>query len=251
MIATLQPQTRAFAPAHAVKQPLSDDGRARERRRCSALLASAGLGALSTTLSPLRASAASQVYRAGELIVKVHADPAAFARELAASRALAGTPYVPVVHRIVPASRMFVLEDVGTTPLHDVRALAVALGRIHAIASAKTAGCSLGSLVRHPPPPWVVDAEAYRDALALAICRRGSMHVPVAIGDLKPEHVLRRVDGSVVLIDFETFTPGRFEEIDLLSLANFGPVDWHDVLAYYGGDYEQLCLVARAAGTNL
>jgi aminoglycoside phosphotransferase (APT) family kinase protein len=174
----------------------------------------------------------SQIFRAAGAIVKVHASQDLFARELAAYRALAGSSHVPAVLRV--ATRTLVLEDLGDTiatvsPI-DVAAL---LGRVHA--AARPIGApSLAAMRGAPPPAWIVDRAGYAEAIELACRLYGNAHVPIALGDLKRDHVRVRANGELALIDFETFAPGVLGEVDVLALANFTPhPDWCELLAAY------------------
>ena len=205
----------------------------------------------------------SHVYRAAGAIVKVHAAHDSFARELAAYRALAGSRFVPAVLRV--RTRTLVLEDLGdaiavASPV-DVAAL---LGRVHAAAQPLDAP-SLAALRGAPPPAWIGDRAAYAEAIELACRLYGSAYVPIALGDLKPDHVRVRANGELALFDFETFSPGVLGEIDVLALESFAPQpDWCELLAAYHrgrghvlGDRELalaracLGLVARATRPEL
>ncbi|MEM6991351.1 MAG: hypothetical protein AAF721_12655 [Myxococcota bacterium] len=221
-------------------------------------------------MQPLRCSRASQVFEVcaadERFIAKTHRVPAAFERECNALRWGQASGAVPQLLDADPGARMllmaYVPERQQPAPIDGV---AYALGRLHEglAAGARADGAQRLGAAARTPPGWVVDADAYVEAVTRYAGAVGFGHVAVAIGDIKAEHI--RGDAEVVFIDLETFSPGVVEHMDVLTLANLtdaalGGAEWSDILAAYwrgrglappgglGLQLEVLRAAARAVG---
>ncbi|MBO2461550.1 hypothetical protein [Actinomadura violacea] len=70
-----------------------------------------------------------------------------------------------------------------------------------------------------PPPEWVPQPDDWRWLLRLVQDAHGEAHVPIGNLDLKAEHVRRRIDGRLVIVDGETLRPDLTGIPDLVTLA--------------------------------
>lgn len=80
-------------------------------------------------------------------------------------------------------------------------------------------GGAPAAAVDAPPPEWINDADGWHRLLQLVREAHGPDHVPLGHLDLKPEHVRRRGDGHLALIDAETLRPDITGLADLITLA--------------------------------
>lgn len=245
---------RPFAPGHQLLVPLGPKAVNECVRRCRDLLVSRhGANPETLVLRPLRVTGKSQVVqcsRDGDTWVwKHHAQRFAFEHELAALRLYAATARVPRLLAQDEQEQVLLLEHLPRPFLvrqpADVGSVAWALGAVHAIADARDLercfpAAAIGSWLQSAAdrPAWVVDADAMQRALHLIASCCGAGHVPLGVGDIKPEHLFER-DRRCVFIDLEGFRPGLPQQLDLLSLLNVAPGErltqgqWADVLRIY------------------
>ncbi|MFD4904155.1 hypothetical protein [Kitasatospora purpeofusca] len=163
------------------------------------------------------------------LVLKLHADPAAYAGEALAYALLAGTAPVARLHAEADESLSLLLEylpdpaDWCATAMPAVlaeRAAAVhtASLRLPGEAAEAMAGFTLAALLDAPPPAWITDPTAYAEVLAAHLDAYRPDLVPLGHLDLKPDHLRRRPDGQVVLLDVESVRPDVTGLIDLVTL---------------------------------
>ncbi|MFD3803255.1 hypothetical protein ACFWSF_13260 [Streptomyces sp. NPDC058611] len=164
------------------------------------------------------------------LVLKRHADEAAYQGEALAYELLADEYVLPALHRACDASRTLLVDYLDTTIMLTstgafdelVRAVATihtASTRWHPAVSETMAQWRAGTAVSEPPPEWITCANAWRHLLQLVAGAHGPDHVPLGHLDLKPEHVRRRDDGHIALIDAETLRPDITGLPDLITLA--------------------------------
>ncbi|KOV29099.1 hypothetical protein ADK60_18000 [Streptomyces sp. XY431] len=165
----------------------------------------------------------------GSLVLKLHADSAAYAGETLAYALLADTAPVARLYAEGETSLSLLLEYLPEpaewsgprTPavLADrVAAVHTASLRLPAEAAEAMAGFTLAALRNAPAPAWITDPAAYAEALAAHADAFGPGLVPLGHLDLKPEHLRRRPDGDVVLLDVESVRPDVTGLIDLVTL---------------------------------
>ncbi|MGO4456824.1 hypothetical protein AB4039_05770 [Streptomyces sp. M-16] len=163
-------------------------------------------------------------------ILKRHADEGAYQGEVLAYELLAGERVLPDLHRVCDTSRTLLVDYVGqavtltSTDAFDelIRAVATihtASARWHPVVGEAMARWRTGAAVSAPAPQWISHADDWRRLLQLVSDAHGSGHVPLGHLDLKPEHVRRRDDGCLALIDAETLRPDITGMADLITLA--------------------------------
>ncbi|MEW1694269.1 hypothetical protein [Streptomyces sp. NPDC091278] len=163
------------------------------------------------------------------LVLKLHADPAAYAGETLAYALLADTTPVARLYAEGEESLSLLLEylpepadwtGAGMPALLAERVAAVhtASLRLPGEAAEAMAGFSLAALHGAPPLAWIADPAAYREVLAAHLDVYGPRLVPLGHLDLKPEHLRGRPDGEVVLLDVESVRPDVTGLIDLVTL---------------------------------
>ncbi|MEE4544060.1 hypothetical protein V2S66_19040 [Streptomyces sp. V4-01] len=165
----------------------------------------------------------------GQRILKLHADPAAFAGETLAYELLTGTAPVPHLYAESERSLSLLLEYLpGTADWSDTRMPGVLVEWVAAVHTAALrllryavealAGFSVGRLLTAPAPAWIRDETAWCDVVAAHVDAYGSDLVPLGHLDLKPDHLRSRAGGEVVLFDVETVRPDVTGLIDVVTL---------------------------------
>ncbi|MCI4085662.1 hypothetical protein MRQ86_36285 [Streptomyces sp. MMS21 TC-5] len=163
-------------------------------------------------------------------ILKRHADEGAYQGEVLAYELLAGERVLPDLHRVCDTSRTLLVDYVGqavtltSTDAFDelIRAVATihtASARWHPVVDEAMARWRTGAAVSAPAPQWISHADGWRRLLQLVSDAHGPDHVPLGHLDLKPEHVRRRDDGCLALVDAETLRPDITGLADLITLA--------------------------------
>jgi hypothetical protein len=229
-------------------------------------------GSQSLEVEALQISTKAEVYLArgeqGRAVVKLHRNPAAFAREHFALTLLGAGEAAPCP-RLLAADEehcLLVMEHIPRlfrvdTP-EGFRGLLEGLGRVHGVGRRERT--LLLELFGQPGPEdylatfhssaAAVDASAYVAAMKLLAADQGPDYLPVALLDLKWGHARQREDGSLAFVDVETFSPGVPEAFDLLQALNMvspgylpDRQDWTAALgAYLAGRGEPWELAARA-----
>ncbi|MEU5428995.1 hypothetical protein AB0H73_25860 [Streptomyces olivoreticuli] len=163
-------------------------------------------------------------------ILKRHADDATYQGEVLAYELLAGELVLPDLHRACDTSRTLVVDYLdqaatltGTDAFDElIRAVATihtVSARWHPLVGEAMARWRTGTAVNAPAPRWISRADDWRRLLHLVCDAHGPDHVPLGHLDLKPEHVRRRDDGHLALIDAETLRPDITGLADLITLA--------------------------------
>jgi len=163
------------------------------------------------------------------LVLKLHADPVAYAGETLAYALLADTAPVARLYAEADQSRSLLLEylpepadwTAATMPallVERVAAVHTASLRLPGEATEAMAGFTLAALRGAPAPDWITDPSAYGGVLAAHLDAYGPDLVPLGHLDLKPEHLRRRPDGELVLLDVESVRPDVTGLIDLVTL---------------------------------
>ncbi|MFE8977611.1 hypothetical protein ACFYM7_29920 [Streptomyces cyaneofuscatus] len=211
------------------------------------------------------------------LVLKLHADPAAYAGETLAYALLADAAPVARLYAEADQSRSLLLEHLpepadwtgATMPAllaERVAAVHTASLRLPGEAGEALAGFTLAALRGARAPAWITDPSAYGEVLAAHLDAYGPGLVPLGHLDLKPEHLRRRPDGELVLLDVESVRPDVTGLIDLVTLPAVLRQAGHDldpdrVLGLYldataarGGNWtagslkDALCAYAAATG---
>ena len=188
------------------------------------------LGCAASPLSVLQATEKSQTYAftasGTRLVAKVHADPCAMRREKLGLMLFRGGP-VPDLVASSDDRRLLVMTWSDGRPfkasLDPLSLVVSSLARLHE-AARRNLNLVNASQRQHHGLRAALAREAdagpaRRLALACATLW-GEDHVPVAVADLKPEHVLVARD-ACNLVDLETTSVGCSELHDLLSLVQF------------------------------
>lgn len=163
------------------------------------------------------------------LVLKLHADPAAYAGETLAYALLADVAPVARLYAEAEESRSLLLEYLpepadwtGTAMpavlAERVAAVHTASLRLPDEAAEALAGFTLAALHAAPAPAWITNPTAYGEVLAAHLDAYGPDLVPLGHLDLKPEHLRRRPDGELVLLDVESVRPDVTGLIDLVTL---------------------------------
>ncbi|MGW8491629.1 hypothetical protein [Streptomyces sp. NPDC055886] len=162
-------------------------------------------------------------------VLKLHADPVAYAGETLAYALLADTAPAARLYAEADQSRSLLLEylpepadwTAATMPallVERVAAVHTASLRLPGEAAEAMAGFTLAALRGAPAPAWITDPSAYGEVLAAHLDAYGPDLVPLGHLDLKPEHLRRRPDGELVLLDVESVRPDVTGLIDLVTL---------------------------------
>ncbi|MEU4507384.1 hypothetical protein [Streptomyces sp. NPDC024089] len=165
----------------------------------------------------------------GSLVLKLHADAAAYAGETLAYALLAGVAPVARLYaegedslslllEYLPAPAEWSRPHMATVLADCVAAVHTASLRLPEEAAEAMAAFSLSTLRKVPAPAWIYNPAAYDEVLAAHVDAYGPALVPLGHLDLKPEHLRRRSDGDVVLLDVESVRPDVTGLIDLITL---------------------------------
>lgn len=194
------------------------------------------------TITVLRATEKSQVFLISSptgvpCVLKRFDDRGRFAEEAMFFILCKGLNGIPKVSEILWDDAAILMEyvprqvDFGT---HGVlERVAAVLGTLHSVSARWSppafdvfAESALGRLAT-TQPPGLVTPHAWRALIALMSDVFSPDFVTLALVDVKPEHVLMRHTGEVVLVDFETVAFGIPSALDLVSLSGFPnfPVD--------------------------
>lgn len=218
---------------------------AREHAREAAPAVARLLGCTTLPLSVLQATEKSQTYAfvvsGTRLVAKVHTDPQAMRREKLGLMLFRGGP-VPDLVASSDDRGLLVMTWSAGRPFQvgrDTLSLVVSsLVRLHMAARRNLAVVSASQVRRHELRTALAQADAGAAHDLLLACAKlwGEHHVPVAVADLKPEHVLVERD-VCTFVDLETTSVGCSELHDLLSLVDFASdlstfwVQWRSELA--------------------
>ncbi|QMU71442.1 hypothetical protein [Streptacidiphilus sp. P02-A3a] len=105
----------------------------------------------------------------------------------------------------------------GTACRWCVAAVHTATTRLTAPEATTLAGFTLAA-TKDLAPAWIADAGAWAEVTAAHLDAYGPDVVPLGHLDLKPQHLRRRADGTLVLLDTETVRPDVTGLIDLVTL---------------------------------
>lgn len=161
----------------------------------------------------------------GTVVLKLHADPAAYAGESLAYALLDRTAPVATLHDESPRSLSMVMEYLpqpfapGPT-IPDVLVDRVAAVHTASLRLAPDAAAAMAPfrLSEAAGPGWIVDRSAWADVIGAHHEAYGPDLVPFGHLDLKPEHLRVRANGTAVLLDVETLRPDVTGLIDLVTL---------------------------------
>ncbi|MFJ7274652.1 hypothetical protein [Kitasatospora sp. NPDC098663] len=162
------------------------------------------------------------------LVLKLHADPAAFAGESLAYALLGSTAPVPMLHGEGEASLSLLLEylpepadwTARSTPaalVECVAAVHTATTRLSSPEAAALGGFTLAA-TKDTAPTWISDTGAWAEVTAAHLDAYGADVVPLGHLDLKPQHLRRRANRTLALLDTETVRPDVTGLIDLVTL---------------------------------
>ncbi|MET8630291.1 hypothetical protein ABZW30_42405 [Kitasatospora sp. NPDC004669] len=176
----------------------------------------------------------------GPQILKLHADPGAFAGESLAYDLLADAASVARLHSEGEASSSLLLEylpqaaawsspETVTALAECVAAVHTASLRLDVAAVEAMAPFGTGRQLHGPAPYWITDTAAWGEVLAMYQDAYGPGLVPLGHLDLKPEHLRRRDTGELVLLDVETVRPDVTGLIDLVTLPAVYRQAGHDL----------------------
>ncbi|MEU6236930.1 hypothetical protein [Kitasatospora sp. NPDC047058] len=218
-------------PAGWLATPMPHDPAALLVRARQALAADhPGVNGRISLISARYTAAVFAVHRPeSSLALKLHADPAAYAGETLAYALLAGTAPVAHLHAEGDSSLSLLLEylpepadwaghGMPTVLAEHVAAVHTASLRMPAAATKAMAGFTLAALQGARAPDWIADPGAYGEVLAAHLDAYSPDLVPLGHLDLKPQHLRRRPDGEVVLLDVESVRPDVTGLIDLVTL---------------------------------
>lgn len=163
-------------------------------------------------------------------LLKRHADEAAYQGEVLAYELLADEGVLPTLHRACDASRTLLVDYLDQTVsltcsgafdelIRAVATIHTASARWHPAVSETMARWHTGNTLGAPPPDWITRPDDWQRLLHRITSAHGPDHVPLGHLDLKPEHVRRRDDGHLALIDAETLRPDITGLPDLVTLA--------------------------------
>ncbi|MFJ5738282.1 hypothetical protein [Streptomyces microflavus] len=190
-----------------------------------------GVGGRASVVSARYTAAVFTVHRPppeSSLVLKLHADPAAYAGETLAYALLADTSPVARLYAEADQSLSLLLEylpepadwteaAMPAVLAERVAAVHTASLRLPGEAAEAMAGFTLAALQAAPAPAWITDPSAYGEVLAAHLDAYGPDLVPLGHLDLKPEHLRRRPDGELVLLDVESVRPDVTGLIDLVT----------------------------------
>ncbi|OKJ05595.1 hypothetical protein [Kitasatospora sp. CB01950] len=174
------------------------------------------------------------------LVLKLHADPAAYAGETLAYALLAETAPIARLYAEAEESLSLLLEYLpepadwtGTAMpallAERVAAIHTTSLRLPGEAAEAMAGFTLAALHAAPAPAWITDPPAYDEVLAAHLDAYSPDLVPLGHLDLKSEHLRRRPDGELVLLDVESVRPDVTGLIDLVTLPAVLRQAGHDI----------------------
>uniref|UniRef100_A0AAU2VRL9 Aminoglycoside phosphotransferase domain-containing protein n=1 Tax=Streptomyces sp. NBC_00008 TaxID=2903610 RepID=A0AAU2VRL9_9ACTN len=210
----------------------------------------------------------------GTVVLKLHADPAAYAGESLAYAVLNRTAPVAALHVESPRSLSLVMEYLPQPYAPGPAFPEVLVDRVAAVHTASlrlapdtAAAMASFRLSETAGPDWVVDRLAWADVISAYREAYGPDLVPFGHLDLKPEHLRVRADGTAVLLDVETLRPDVTGLIDLVTLPAVLRQAGHEIepgrisamyrsaTAVYGGRWSaaglRTALRAFAAATGL
>ncbi|MFD7735300.1 hypothetical protein ACFV6F_33570 [Kitasatospora phosalacinea] len=220
-------------PAGWLATPMPTDPATLLARARQALAADhPGIDGRLTVISARYTAAVFTVHRpdgADPLVLKLHADAAAYAGESLAYALLNGTAPIARLHAEGDNSRSLLLEYLPepadwTSPktpallAGHVAAVHTASLRLPGEAAQAMNGFTTAALLDAPAPAWITGPAAYREVLAAHLDAYSPHLVPLGHLDLKPEHLRRRPGGDVVLLDVESVRPDVTGLIDLITL---------------------------------
>ncbi|WP_018637376.1 hypothetical protein [Parafrankia elaeagni] len=163
------------------------------------------------------------------VIVKWHADEAAYLGERLAYDLLAAERLLPCLRGSCDEARTLLVDYLPDTA--DLTDLDVFDDLINLVARVHTASARWEPAVREAmvqwrvdtlltqDPPWVEDAPSWRRMLHLVATAHGPAHVPVGNLDLAADHVRRQSSGRLALVDVETLRPDVTGLPDVVTLA--------------------------------
>lgn len=171
-------------------------------------------------------------------VLKRHADEAGYLGEVLAYELLADENVLPDLHRACDTSRTLLVDHLdegvslaGTDAFDElVRSVALihtASARWQPEVAETMARWNAGAALHAPSPDWITCPDDWRWLLQLVTDAHGLDHVPLGHLDLKPEHVRRRADGHLALIDAETLRPDITGLPDLITLAHMADQQGH------------------------
>ncbi|MCX5123701.1 MULTISPECIES: hypothetical protein [unclassified Streptomyces] len=171
-------------------------------------------------------------------VLKRHADEAGYLGEVLAYELLADENVLPVLHRACDTSRTLLVDHldeavmlVGTDAFDElVRSVAfihTASARWQPEVAETMARWDARTALDAPSPNWINRPDDWRLLLQRVTDAHGPGHVPLGHLDLKPEHVRRRADGHLALIDAETLRPDITGLPDLITLAHMADQQGH------------------------
>ncbi|MEU1375315.1 hypothetical protein ABZ442_16885 [Streptomyces triculaminicus] len=163
-------------------------------------------------------------------LLKRHADEAAYLGEMLAYQLLADEHVLPELHSFCDSSRTLVVEyledgaDLAETSAFEdlIRAVATvhtASARWRPVIAEAVSGWRVRIAATSQAPDWIGDPPEWHRLMHLVADAHGPDHVPLGHLDLKPDHVRRRPDGRLALIDAETLRPDLTGLPDLITLA--------------------------------
>lgn len=165
------------------------------------------------------------------MILKRHADQAAYLSEALAYQLLEGEEVLPDLYAACDASQTLITGYLpslanlaGPAALDE---LIAAVARVHTAPARWTPpvydamrAWSIDEALAGPDPAWITDPCAWRRVLQLAAAVHAPGHVPLGHLDLKAEHARCHADGRLGLIDAETLRPDLTGLPDLITIAH-------------------------------
>lgn len=184
-------------------------------------------------LSARYRTAAFALGRPPRLLLKRHADEAAYLGEVLAYDVLGAEGVLPELHDANDTTRTLVVDYLGDSADIDqpdgFDELIAAVAAIHTAPArwprhiAQTMSRWQLSIVT-TAPPWVRVPGAWNELLQRTAEAHGAEHVPLGNLDLKADHCRRR-DGRLALIDAETLRPDLTGMPDLITLAHLATTE--------------------------
>ena len=218
-------------------QPLTTD-RALAEQQAATLLARYHPGA-PTPIRCLTARYRTAAFALGDpprQLLKRHADEAAYLGETLAYQLLAEERLLPALHGCCDSSLSLVVdylhdsvdltvEDTFEELVHAVAAIHTAPARWEPTIAEAMSAWRMDTAAASPAPGWISSPAHWHRLMRLVTEAHGPGHVPLGHLDLKPEHVRRRPDGHLALIDAETLRPDLTGLPDLITLAYLAGTD--------------------------